>query len=63
MAIVNGTNSVLKINELGAVTTNTATGADGVAITLNRWQRWCRKNRERRYAPVNRRPCYHSYYS
>ena len=32
MAIVNGTNSVLKINELGAVTTNTATGTDGVAI-------------------------------
>ena len=34
MAIVNGTNSVLKINELGAVTTNTATDADGVAINF-----------------------------
>ena len=34
MAIVNGTNSVLNINELGTVTTNTATGTDGVAINF-----------------------------
>ena len=32
MAIVNGTNTVLNINELGTVTTNTATGTEGVAI-------------------------------
>ena len=32
MAIVNGTNTVLNINELGTLTTNTASGVDGVAI-------------------------------
>lgn len=32
MAIVNGTNTVLKINEIGTITSNTASGTDGVAI-------------------------------
>lgn len=34
MALVNGTNTVLKVNEIGALTTNTATGAEGVAINF-----------------------------
>ena len=34
MAIVNGTNTVLKVNEIGALTTNTASGTDGVAINF-----------------------------
>ena len=34
MAIVNGTNTVLKVNELGALTTNTASGTEGVAINF-----------------------------
>lgn len=32
MAAVTGVNTVLKINELGAITKNTATGTDGVTI-------------------------------
>ena len=34
MAIVNGTNTVLKVNEIGVLTTNTASGTDGVAINF-----------------------------
>lgn len=34
MALVNGTNTVLKVNEIGALTTNTASGAEGVAINF-----------------------------
>lgn len=32
MAIVNGTNTVLKLNEISTITSNAASGTDGVAI-------------------------------
>lgn len=34
MAIVNGTNTVLNVNEIATLTTNTASGTDGVAINF-----------------------------
>ena len=34
MAIVNGVNTVLKINEISTITSNAASGTDGVAINF-----------------------------